>query len=108
MRPYTFLTRPGARRAPLAYPLAIKSKTSALLVGTPSAGAFGATSDSKIFDGPPKFSVAVDLNRCSLAENDAPLEGHGVVPHVLVEYDAMDLAAGKDTVLERAVAEIDR
>ena len=88
------------------FPLAIKSKTSALLVGTPSAGAFGATSDSKIFAGPPKFTVAVDLNRCSLASNDTPLEGHGVEPHIVVEYDANDLAAGKDTVLERAVSEI--
>jgi hypothetical protein len=90
------------------FPLAIKSKTSALLVGTPSAGAFGATSDSKVFDGPPKFSVAVDLNRCSLASNDTPLEGHGVEPHVVVEYDPKDLAAGKDTVLERAASEIDK
>lgn len=88
------------------FPLAIKAKTSALLVGSTTAGGFGATSASKMFDGPPKFSVAVDANRCSLSADDSPLEGHGVAPHVVVEYDAKDLAAGKDTVLERAVAEI--
>lgn len=90
------------------FPLATKTKTSALLVGTPTAGGFGATSDTKLFDGPPAFSVSVDVNRCSLASDDSPLEGHGVAPHVVVEYDAKDLAAGKDTVLERAVAEIDQ
>jgi C-terminal processing protease CtpA/Prc len=90
------------------FPLAIKTKTNAILVGTRTAGGFGATSDSKIFDGPPAFSVAVDVNRCSLASDDTPLEGHGVEPHVTVEYDEKDLAAGKDTVLDRAVAEIDK
>lgn len=90
------------------FPLAIKAKTSALLVGSATAGAFGATSDSKAFSGPPAFTVSIDLNRCSLSSDDTPLEGRGVEPHVLVEYDAKDLAAGKDTVLDRAVAEIDR
>jgi hypothetical protein len=90
------------------FPLAIKAKTSAILVGSTTAGGFGATSDSRTFDGPPGFNVSVDLNRCSLATDDTPLEGRGVAPHVVVEYDAKDLAAGTDTVLERAVAEIDQ
>jgi carboxyl-terminal processing protease len=90
------------------FPLAIKSKTSALLVGSTTAGGFGATSDNKTFDGPPAFQVSIDVNRCSLSSDDSPLEGRGVEPHVVVEYDAKDLAAGKDTVLERAVLEIDK
>lgn len=90
------------------FPLAVKSKTSAILVGAATAGGFGATSDSKAFSGPPAFTVAVDLNRCALASDDSFLEGRGVEPHVAVDYDPADLAAGRDTVLERAVTEVDR
>src|SRR5262249_54948136 len=88
------------------FPLAVKARTNAILVGKPAAGAFGATSKSQVFDGPPAFSVAVDVNRCSSADDSAPLEGKGATPHVVVEYDPKDLAAGKDTVLERAVLEL--
>jgi C-terminal processing protease CtpA/Prc len=90
------------------FPLAVKTKTSALLVGSGTAGGFGATSDSRRFEGPPAFSVSVDINRCSLSADDAPLEGMSVEPHVVVDYDPRDLARGADTILERAVAEIDR
>jgi carboxyl-terminal processing protease len=88
------------------FPLAIKSRTNAILVGAPTAGGFGAPSNSKVFDGPPAFRVSVDLNRCSSADDGAPLEGRSVIPHVVVEYDPRDLAAGKDTILERAVREL--
>ena len=87
------------------FPLAVKTKTKAVLVGAPTAGAFGAASTTQAFDGPPGFSVTIDMNRCSSAD-DQPLEGRSVTPHVAVGYDAKDLAAGRDTVLERAVAEV--
>ena len=51
---------------------------------------------------PPAFSVGVDTNHCFDADN-RPLEGKSTTPHVLVVYD---LVAGRDTVLERAVAEL--
>ncbi|MBX3207485.1 MAG: hypothetical protein KF764_20725 [Labilithrix sp.] len=88
------------------FPLAVKARTDAVLVGSPTAGGFGATSKTKLFDGPPAFSVSVDVNRCATADDDKPLEGRGVIPHVSVGYDPKDLAAGKDTVLERAIAEL--
>ena len=88
------------------FPLAVKTRTNALLVGKPTAGAYGATSKSKMFDGPPQFNVSVDVNRCSSVDDGKPLEGRGVAPHVIVDYDPKDLAAGKDTVLERAILEL--
>ncbi|MCA9590474.1 MAG: hypothetical protein KC657_34460, partial [Myxococcales bacterium] len=89
------------------FPLAVKTKTSAILVGAPTAGGFGATSATRDFKGPPSFSVSVDLNRCSAAADDTPLEGRGVTPHVAAEYDPKDVAAGRDSILERAVRELD-
>lgn len=49
------------------FPLAAKSRTNAILVGAPTAGAYGAESEAKSFDGPPAFSVSVDENRCMSA-----------------------------------------
>ena len=40
--------------------LAVKTKTKAVLVGAPTAGAFGAASTTQAFDGPPGFSVTID------------------------------------------------
>ena len=48
------------------FPLVAKAKTSARLVGAATAGGFGATSDTKQFDGPPSFAVSTDRNRCAL------------------------------------------
>jgi hypothetical protein len=84
------------------FPLAVKTRTNATLVGAPTAGAFGATSADKSFAGPPGFTISVDQNRCSSAVDDTPLEGKNTTPHVAVEYDPKDLAAGRDTVLEKA------
>lgn len=85
------------------FPLAVKTRTDALLIGAPTAGGFGAASMSKDFGGPPGFTVTVDVNRCSAAD-DTPLEGKSTEPHIAVEYEPQDLAAGRDTVLERAVS----
>ncbi len=84
------------------FPLAVKSRTSAVLVGAPTAGGFGATSETKRFAGPPSFTVSVDQNRCEL-DDGTPLEGRSVEPHIFADYGPADLAAGTDTVLERAV-----
>lgn len=89
------------------FPLAVKSRTTAKVVGAATAGAFGAVSDSKQFSrGELPFNVSVDLNRCVDATDGSPLEGRSVAPQIAVDYDAVDLAAGQDTVLERAVAEV--
>jgi C-terminal processing protease CtpA/Prc len=85
------------------FPYAVSQATSALLVGTPTAGAYGASSVEIEFAGPPWLGASLDLNRCVDATG-APLEGRAVEPHLQVEYDPADLAAGVDTVLEAAVA----
>lgn len=86
------------------FPLAVKLKTGARIFGSKTAGAFGATSKTASFAGPPSFLVSVDLNRCSLAADDSDLEGASVEPHVVVEYEPADLVEGRDTILERAAA----
>lgn len=88
------------------FPLAVRERTSGLLVGAPTAGGFGATSDTRAFAGSPAYTLSVDLNLC-LDAADVPLEGRSVEPHVRVGYEPQDLAQGRDTVLERAIRELD-
>lgn len=52
--------------------------------------------------------MSVDENRCASAEDDTPLEGRSIAPHVVVEYEPKDLASGRDTVLEHAVLELSK
>lgn len=85
------------------FPYAVRRASDAPLVGAASAGAFGAAGGNLSVSGPPALTAVFDANRCLDAANDAPLEGNPVPPTVAVDYDANDLAAGKDTVLERAV-----
>jgi len=89
------------------FPLAVKTRTNALVVGAGTAGAYGATSTSKAFNGNGlPFNVSVDLNRCVDDQTGAPLEGKSVAPSIPVDYLPSDLAAGKDTILERAIASL--
>lgn len=52
------------------------------------------------------MSANYDPTECFRASNDLPLEGAPPAPRVAVEYDASDLAAGRDTIVERAVREL--
>jgi hypothetical protein len=88
------------------FALAVKTRTDALLVGAPTSGAYGGSGPSKMFDAVPPFLVGLDPNRCSSHDDGLPLEGKSVIPDVAVEYDPRDLAAGKDSVLERAVQQL--
>jgi C-terminal processing protease CtpA/Prc len=83
-----------------------KLRTQAVLVGAATAGAFGATTGNRTFNGPPRFEVLVDANRCFDAQTNQPLEGDHTVPQLAVDYDPNDLAAGRDTVLEAAVQQL--
>jgi hypothetical protein len=86
------------------FALAIKSATDVKLVGSATAGAYGGSGQLFPLDGStPAVSVSLDINRC-VDTTGTPLEGRAVEPHVPVEYDPADLAAGRDTVLEAAVA----
>jgi C-terminal processing protease CtpA/Prc len=78
--------------------------TPALLVGTPTSGAYGASSGQFAIDSTlPHLVFGYDVNRCVNAASGSPLELFGVPPHMSIEYAPADLAAGRDTVLEAAV-----
>lgn len=88
------------------FPLAVARASDAPIVGSSSAGAFGGGRAPIDIDGPPKLSANYDPTGCFDAATDKPLEGAPPPPKVAVEYDADDLAAGKDTIVERAVKEL--
>jgi len=83
------------------FALAVKRATDVPLVGTPTAGGYGTPGPTHRFG--QDWSITTDLLRCADADGN-PLEGNGVAPDVVVEYDPADLARGVDTVLERAVS----
>lgn len=85
------------------FPYVVKNATSALLVGSPTAGAFGASSGTFEISQSPAVTVTYDVNKCTTTDG-TPLEGKSVEPHVFVEYDPSSLAEGRDAVLEKAVA----
>lgn len=84
---------------------AVALGTDAVLVGTPTSGAYGGSGATFPIAGELGLVAAYDPFRCNDALGD-PLETRGVEPHHTVEYDPMDLAAGVDTVLEHAAAEL--
>ena len=90
------------------FALAAKEKTAALLVGSPTAGGYGSPQLERSFDAPVALTVGIDNYKRSLTRDGLPLEGRSVTPRVAVEYEAADVAAGRDTVLERAVLELGR
>ncbi|MEO6950286.1 MAG: S41 family peptidase [Polyangia bacterium] len=83
---------------------AVHHFSGALLVGRPSAGAFGYGGSASVTIGtPPEFAYTVDFMK-SVDDQGVPLEANEVMPDLVVEYDPADLAAGRDTVLEAAVS----
>lgn len=84
------------------FPLAVQLATDALLVGTPTAGAYGGSGQFESLSASPAAYFTIDVNKCSLAATDEPLEGSSVQPDMLVEYEPEDLANGVDTVMEAA------
>jgi len=88
------------------FPMVSKTATSAIVVGTASAGAFGGGRSPVDLVGPPSLIVSADGAACFDAATNSFLEGAPPPPTVEVAYDPADLAAGKDTVLERAVKEL--
>lgn len=85
------------------FPFAALKGSDAPVVGSSSAGAYGASGPTIDVDGPPKLVTNYDPNACFDAVTNAHLEASPPAPTVPVEYDPADLAAGKDTVLEAAV-----
>lgn len=88
------------------FPHAVAMASDVRVVGAASAGAFGGGNGPIAIDGPPKLSANYDMTACFDASTNKPLEGAPLPPKVAVEYDAKDLAASKDTIVERAVREL--
>ena len=85
------------------FPLAVRRATSTLLVGSPTAGAFGGVGPSFDIPAMPPMFASADPFKCSDAMG-TPLEGSSVMPDMVVEYEPTDLAAGIDTVMEAAAS----
>jgi hypothetical protein len=88
--------------------LASRLRTNAVVVGQATAGGFGASTDTRTLSGPPAFAVTVDSYLCSSIDDGLPLEGRSVLPTLAVDYQPGELAAGIDSVLERAAASLAR
>ncbi len=84
------------------FPYAAAVASGAPVVGSSSAGAFGGGNAPIEIDGPPRLDANFDPTACFSALTDLPLEGAPASPQVAVEYEARDLAAGKDTIVDRA------
>lgn len=110
--PFTYAGKVAVLTDGLAYsagdyfPYAAARASDAPVIGSSSAGAYGGGNGPIDIAGPPRLSANYDPTGCFDAASNAPLEGAPLAPKVAVEYDATDLAAGKDTVLERAVKEL--
>lgn len=70
------------------------------IFGRPSAGAYGSALGTTLASAPELY-VTYDPYRCNDVDG-APLETHPTVPDELVDLAPADLAAGVDTVVERA------
>lgn len=80
--------------------------SNALVVGRPSAGAYGYGGNAATeVTGPPGFTFTVDGMK-SVDASGAALDGQSITPDLVVEYDPADLAKDVDTVLEAAVKKL--
>lgn len=84
---------------------AAKIGTDAVIVGTPTSGAYGGSGATFAIEADTPLMASYDPTRCNDSDGE-PLETRGVQPDVPVEYDPEDLAEGRDTVLEAAAAEL--
>lgn len=83
--------------------LGVTSATDVPIVGTGASGGYGVAFPSRRFAGPPDLDAFGDSYRC-LDGAGSPLEGREVSVTAFVELDPEDVAAGRDTQLEVAVA----
>jgi C-terminal processing protease CtpA/Prc len=87
--------------------LATKTATSALVVGTKTAGAYGTiTGDTpRTLPGSPKMELSINRSQARRSDG-AVLDGTSMEPDVEIGYDPASLAKGEDPMLVRAVAEL--
>lgn len=78
-----------------------------LVIGTKTAGAYGNTSNDvpKPLSGTPTVQVTVNRSQVRTVDGKV-LDGVSQVPDIVVEYEPSAIAAAKDPMLMRAVAEL--
>lgn len=86
------------------FPLAVLKASRAPVIGSATAGAYGGGNAPLHVAGPPALDVSIDPSACFDAATDAPLEGAPPAPTFATEDNPVDLAVGRDTLVERAVA----
>jgi hypothetical protein len=86
--------------------LATQATSDVPVIGSATAGAFGGGQHAVAIAGPPALSGTYDEAACFSAVPGAPLEGSPRPPTVRVDYAPSDLASGRDTLLEVAVARV--
>jgi C-terminal processing protease CtpA/Prc len=92
-----------------AFALAAKLATSAVVIGTKTAGAFGRINGDEALVLPGSPALQVRINRSQVRTPDGKmLEGNSVTPHIEVEYEPETLAKGHDPMLDRAIAELSK
>ena len=86
------------------FALAVQRATDVLIVGAPTAGAYGGSGPEEALAAEPAATFTIDVNRCVDGTTLLPLEGRSIEPDVRVEYEPDDLQLDRDSVLEAAMA----
>jgi len=89
------------------FPFAALQASDAVVVGSPSAGAFGGGHGPIPLAGPPALEANFDPAACFDHASNGFLEANPASPTVEIEYDPADLAKGRDTLLERAIQQLE-
>lgn len=105
-RPTALLIDDRAVSAGDYFALAVSRGTDVELYGRPSAGAYGGGGQSTSIDEGRGLGLSFDPYRCNEPDTGEALETKAILPDHFIEYAPADLAAGRDTVLEAAAADL--
>lgn len=85
---------------------AAKLASNAILVGQPTSGSYGGGGQGVDVGANPAVHLRTDPYLGVSEDGQSVIEGQGTEPTIAVELEPKDLAEGRDTVLERALAEL--
>jgi len=102
-RPTAVLTDGTSISAADYFARAVALGTDAMIFGRPTAGAYGGGGVGQLIDDERGYYLSFDPFRCNDIDG-TPLETQSVQPHVEVDVEPADLAAGIDTIEETAAA----
>lgn len=106
--PLVVIVDPGCRSAGETGAGIFKEDGRAYLIGEgPTAGMSSSKETIELPSGMFALYVSVASNKGRF-NGGRGIEGIGVIPHEVVEYDPEDLAEGRDTLLERAVERLEK